>query len=107
MEVTVSPVKDAAIRMGIDVLQPVTIKNNAEFRDQLAAMGPHAIIVVGYGRVGKMVCALLKQHGIPFIAADSDAHTVTHDRRDGHDVYYGDAADPEFLESDGRNAARP
>ena len=23
---------------------------------------------------------------------------VTHDRRDGHDVYYGDAADPEFLE---------
>src|SRR5579863_5580437 len=55
--------------------------------------GKHAI-VVGYGRVGKVVCALLKQHGIPYIAADSDAHTVTHDRRDGHDVYYGDAADP-------------
>ena len=59
--------------------------------------GKHAI-VVGYGRVGKVVCALLKQHGISYIAADSDAHTVTHDRRDGHDVYYGDAADPKFLE---------
>jgi CPA2 family monovalent cation:H+ antiporter-2 len=58
--------------------------------------GKHAI-VVGYGRVGKVVCALLKEHGIAFIAADSDAHTVTHDRRDGHDVYYGDAADAEFL----------
>jgi len=57
----------------------------------------HAIIV-GYGRVGKVVCALLKEHGIPYIAADSDASTVTHDRRDGHDVYYGDAADPKFLE---------
>jgi len=57
----------------------------------------HAI-VVGYGRVGKVVCALLKEHGIPYIAADSDASTVTHDRRDGHDVYYGDAADPKFLE---------
>jgi monovalent cation:H+ antiporter-2, CPA2 family len=56
----------------------------------------HAI-VVGYGRVGKVVCALLKEHGISYIAADSDSHTVTHDRRDGHDVYYGDAADPEFL----------
>jgi CPA2 family monovalent cation:H+ antiporter-2 len=55
-------------------------------------------IVVGYGRVGKVVCALLKEHGIPYIAADSDASTVTHDRRDGHDVYYGDAADPKFLE---------
>ncbi len=35
MEVAVSPVKDAAIRLGIAVVQPVTIKNNAEFRDQL------------------------------------------------------------------------
>ena len=60
----------------------------------------HAI-VVGYGRVGKMVCALLKEHGIPYVAADSDASTVTRDRRDGHDVYYGDAADPKFLESCG------
>jgi CPA2 family monovalent cation:H+ antiporter-2 len=58
--------------------------------------GKHAI-VVGYGRVGKMVCALLKEHGIAYVAADLDAHTVTHDRREGHDVFYGDAADPEFL----------
>ena len=65
----------------------------------------HAI-VVGYGRVGKVVCALLKEHGIPYIAADSDASTVTHDRRDGHEVYYGDAADPKFLETCGlANAA--
>ena len=57
----------------------------------------HAI-VVGYGRVGKMVCALLKEHGIAYIAADLDASTVTRDRRDGHEVYYGNAADPQFLE---------
>jgi monovalent cation:H+ antiporter-2, CPA2 family len=57
----------------------------------------HAI-VVGYGRVGKVVCALLREHGTPYIAADSDSSTVTRDRRDGHDVYYGDAADPKFLE---------
>jgi methionyl-tRNA formyltransferase len=51
MEVAVSPVKDAAIRLGIAVVQPTTIKNNAEFRDQLAAIRPDAIIVVGYGRI--------------------------------------------------------
>jgi methionyl-tRNA formyltransferase len=51
MEITVSPVKGAATRLGIDVLQPAAIKNNAEFRDQLAAIGPDAIIVVGYGRI--------------------------------------------------------
>ena len=51
MEMAVSPVKDAAIRLGIAVVQPDTIKNNAEFRDQLAAINPDAIIVVGYGRI--------------------------------------------------------
>jgi monovalent cation:H+ antiporter-2, CPA2 family len=57
----------------------------------------HAI-VVGYGRVGKVVCGLLKEHGIPYIAADLDPARVTHDRREGQDVYYGDAADSKFLE---------
>jgi methionyl-tRNA formyltransferase len=51
MEVAVPPVKDAAARLGIAVLQPAAIKNNAEFRDQLAAIRPDAIIVVGYGRI--------------------------------------------------------
>jgi methionyl-tRNA formyltransferase len=51
MEVAVSPVKDAAMRLGMALVQPSTIKNNAEFRDQLAAINPDAIIVVGYGRI--------------------------------------------------------
>jgi methionyl-tRNA formyltransferase len=51
MELAVSPVKDAAIRLGIPVVQPATIKNNATFREQLAAIKPDAIIVVGYGRI--------------------------------------------------------
>jgi methionyl-tRNA formyltransferase len=51
MEVTVSPVKESALRLGSAVAQPTTIKNNIEFRDQLAALHPDAIIVVGYGRI--------------------------------------------------------
>lgn len=51
MEMALSPVKEAAIRLGLPVLQPATIKNNAEFRDQLTAIGADAIIVVGYGRI--------------------------------------------------------
>jgi methionyl-tRNA formyltransferase len=51
MEMAFSPVKDAATRLGLAVQQPITIKNNAEFRDQLAGIGPEAIIVVGYGRI--------------------------------------------------------
>ncbi len=51
MELVASPVKDAAMRLGITVVQPAAIKNNEEFRSQLAAIGPDAIIVVGYGRI--------------------------------------------------------
>jgi K+:H+ antiporter len=52
------------------------------------------------------VCALLKEHGIPYIAADSDALAVTRERRNGHEVYYGDAADSTFLEACGLAKAR-
>jgi CPA2 family monovalent cation:H+ antiporter-2 len=77
------------------------LRASAPAATELAARpsaGQKHAIVVGYGRVGKVVCALLKEHGISFIAADSDASTVTRDRRDGHDVYYGDASDDKFLE---------
>ena len=67
--------------------------------------GQNHAIVVGYGRVGKVVCAMLKEHGIPYIAADLDAPSVTRDRRGGHDVYFGDAADLRFLEACGLSTA--
>ena len=51
MESAESPVKEAAQRLKIAVQQPGAIKNNAEFHEQLAAIGPDAIIVVGYGRI--------------------------------------------------------
>ena len=51
MEVTESPVKQCALKLGIPVSQPERIKNNEEFRAQLAALHPDAIVVVGYGRI--------------------------------------------------------
>jgi len=51
MEVATSPVKREALRMELPIAQPETIKNNQEFRAQLEAIQPLAIIVVGYGRI--------------------------------------------------------
>jgi CPA2 family monovalent cation:H+ antiporter-2 len=84
------------------------LRSNQPVASQLTARpggGQGHAIVVGYGRVGKVVCALLKEHGISYIAADSDAHTVTRDRREGLDVYYGDASDNKFLEICGLSTA--
>lgn len=51
MEVAASPVKERALLWGLPIAQPATIKNNEEFRAQLTAIRPDAIIVVGYGRI--------------------------------------------------------
>ena len=51
MEMAVSPVKQAALDLHLPITQPHAIKNNAEFRSQLEALHPDAIIVVGYGRI--------------------------------------------------------
>jgi methionyl-tRNA formyltransferase len=51
MEVSVSPVKEAALRLNLNVTQPDKIKHNAEFQQQLESIHPNAIIVVGYGRI--------------------------------------------------------
>jgi methionyl-tRNA formyltransferase len=51
LELTASPVKQRATELGLPIMQPDKIKNNEEFRNQLAELKPEAIIVVGYGRI--------------------------------------------------------
>ncbi len=51
MELSLSPVKERALQFGLPVLQPEKIKANEEFRAQLTAIQPDAVIVVGYGRI--------------------------------------------------------
>jgi methionyl-tRNA formyltransferase len=51
LELAPSPVKQSALALHLPVTQPASIKNNDEFRAQLTALNPDAIIVVGYGRI--------------------------------------------------------
>jgi methionyl-tRNA formyltransferase len=50
-QIAPTPVKQAALGAGIAVTQPEKIRNNAEFRAQLEAIAPDAIVVVAYGRI--------------------------------------------------------
>lgn len=68
--------------------------------------GADHAIVVGHGRVGQVVCAMLDRHSVRYIAVDNDAAVVPGHRRSGRDVYYGDATNPEFLKSCGLVLAR-
>jgi methionyl-tRNA formyltransferase len=50
-EVTASAAKQAALAARLEVTQPEKIRSNAEFRVQLEAIKPDAIVVVAYGRI--------------------------------------------------------
>ena len=51
MEMQMCAVKLAALRHGLPIAQPEKIKKNLEFREQLEAIAPDAILVVAYGRI--------------------------------------------------------
>jgi len=64
------------------------------------------VLVVGYGRVGRLVGDMMTRHQIPWIAAEREARSVEAARRAGHVVYYGDASRSEFLVRCGLETAR-
>jgi methionyl-tRNA formyltransferase len=49
-QLTASPVKEAALRLGLPVYQPERIRN-PEVVEQLKQMNPDAMVVVGYGQI--------------------------------------------------------
>ena len=51
LELVQPPVKESALKLNLPITQPDRIKTNDEFRGQLTALKPDAIIVVGYGRI--------------------------------------------------------
>jgi monovalent cation:H+ antiporter-2, CPA2 family len=67
---------------------------------------PPRVIIVGYGRVGKLVGEMLVRHEIPYLAIDSDPALVARERRAGKVIFYGDATRAELLRRCGIATAR-
>jgi CPA2 family monovalent cation:H+ antiporter-2 len=55
------------------------------------------VLIVGYGRVGRLVGDMLKRHDIGWVAAELDSKLVEQGRRAGQAIFFGDAARAEFL----------
>lgn len=70
-----------------------------------AATEAPAVLVVGYGRVGRLVGDMLGRHDIPWVAAERDPKLVEAGRRAGAEIFYGDASRAEFLRRCGLDTA--
>ena len=51
MKMISSPVKDFALKKGIEVYQPEKVKNNVEFIEKIKELNPDIICVVAYGKI--------------------------------------------------------
>jgi CPA2 family monovalent cation:H+ antiporter-2 len=72
--------------------------------DQQDAAPPPAIdpgkpitLIIGFGRVGRLVADMMAHHGRPYVGLDSDSDLVAEGRRRGYSVAYGDAGRGEAL----------
>lgn len=55
------------------------------------------VLIVGFGRVGRLVADLLQRHQIPYIVLDRDAARVRAERKAGQPIWFGDGGRPALL----------
>lgn len=64
------------------------------------------VLVIGSGRVGRVLARLLKTRNIPFIVLDSDAQQVSRGRAEGLPVFFADGSRPETFRAAHTDEAR-
>lgn len=86
-------------RIGHDVARRIELSSSDD--DSLLGVGGQdepMTIVIGFGRVGKMVCDLLHTHNQAYIVVESDPDMVAYGRRAGYPLVFGDVTRPEMLD---------
>jgi CPA2 family monovalent cation:H+ antiporter-2 len=70
--------------------------------DDIPAIAPGeeapAAVIIGFGRVGRLVAEMLKTHGRTYVAVDSSIDTVTAARAEGFPILFGDVSRPELVD---------
>jgi CPA2 family monovalent cation:H+ antiporter-2 len=75
-----------------------TVDGGAAARQNEPEPRAHHAIIVGFGRVGRLVADMLVHHAQPYVALDSDADLIRDGQQRGYKVVFGDAARAEALE---------
>jgi len=55
-------------------------------------------VIFGFGRVGRIVADMLREHDRAYLAIDSDVDSVRHAQKAGYDVLFGDVSRPDLVE---------
>jgi monovalent cation:H+ antiporter-2, CPA2 family len=78
-------------RIGHDIARRIEWQQNKDAPLDIANGEPRTILI-GFGRVGRLVADMLETHGRAYVAIEADVDHVTMARREGRPVRFGDAA---------------
>lgn len=87
---------ELGLKLGGRRVAPQEIPPEPEAEREVGDVAPK-VIVIGYGRVGRLVSEMLGRHQLPWVAADLNAKLVEQGRRAGKMIYFGDASRADFL----------
>ena len=104
-----SPVKEKALELGIPVLQPVKVRKDAEFLQQMQQIAPDLIAVAAYGQILPKEILELPEYGCLNVhgsllprfrgaAPIQRYHDHVYGRRSGYRGYAGKGGDPCWTE---------
>jgi CPA2 family monovalent cation:H+ antiporter-2 len=56
------------------------------------------VMILGFGRVGRLIADMMETHGKDYLAVDADVDVAASARKEGYDVIFGDVAHSELIE---------
>lgn len=81
-------------RIGRHAARRVDLQGEAE----LPAPEAGRVVIIGFGRVGRMIADMLAAHSRPYVAVDSDVDSVAAHRKQGFPVLFGDVSRHELVD---------
>lgn len=85
-------------RAGHDMARRIELRSRDLAEPQSSEIEPQKVIVIGFGRVGRLVADFLKEHDRDYLAIETDIDAVARARREGYQIIFGNVSRPEMLD---------
>lgn len=85
-------------RFGHDMARRIELRGDNVSLDEEKTIEAQQTIIIGFGRVGKLVADMLKTHDQPFLLIESNIDVVAAARREGYPIIFGNVSRNEMLD---------
>ncbi|NJM50401.1 MAG: sodium:proton exchanger [Sphingomonadales bacterium] len=92
---TITPI---LARVGHDISRRIEMRGNDDMVAETMSSYEERTVIIGFGRIGRLIADMLKTHNQPYVAVESDIDVVAAGLRDGYPVIFGDISRPETLD---------